>query len=81
MKKLVYDIFDNMAECIPCHEEADRKISDEVEKEIAKYKGEMAADEAERMRDLCFGVVHTAKREWFAVGFYYAVELMGKGGW
>lgn len=59
MKKLVYDIFDNMAECISCQEEADRKISDEVRKEIAGYKEEMAVDEADRLQDLCFGMVHT----------------------
>lgn len=81
MKKLVYDIFDNMAGHIPFQEEADRKISDEVREAVAGYKEGMAANEAERLQDLCFGVAHTAKREWFAVGFYYAVGLMGKGGW
>lgn len=81
MEKLVYDIFDNMAERIPCQEEADKRISDEVRKEIANYKSKITTDEMECLQDLCFGVAYTAKREWFAVGFHYAVELIVKGRW
>lgn len=78
MKKLVYDIFDNMSECIPFQKEADKIISTEVNSQLEGYQEKMSTYEMEELRDLCFGIAYTAKREWFAVGVCYAIELMGK---
>lgn len=69
-----------MQDGIPGQEEADKKISEEVNKEILTYEKQHPEYNWEDLRDLCFSVVYTAKREWFTVGFYYAVELMEKDG-
>lgn len=69
-----------MQDGIPGQEEADRKISEEVNKEILAYEKQYPEYNWEALRDLCFSVVYTAKREWFTVGFHYAVELMEKDG-
>lgn len=78
MKKLLYDIFDNMQDKIPGQEEADKKISDDVNNEILMYKKQFPEYDWEALRDLCFSVIYTAKREWFVTGFYYATGLMFK---
>ena len=78
MKKLLYDIFDNMQDKIPGQEEAGKKISDDVNNEILMYKKQFPEYDWEALRDLCFSVIYTAKREWFVTGFYYATGLMFK---
>lgn len=78
MQKLLYDIFDNMQDKIPGQEESNNKISDEINKEIAIYKNQFPEYDWETLRDLCFSVAYTAKKEWFTVGFYYATGLMLK---
>lgn len=69
-----------MQDVIPGQEEADKKMSEAVSKEILSYEKQYPEYNWEVLRDLCFSVIYTAKREWFTVGFYYAVELMEKGG-
>lgn len=78
MKKLLYDIFDNMQEKIPGQAKADKKISDEVDREIAAYKEKFPEYDWESIRDLCFNIAYSAKKEWFTIGFYYATELLFK---
>lgn len=67
-----------MQDGIPGQEEANRKISEEVSNEIFMYEKQFPEYNWEALRDLCFSVVYTAKREWFTVGFYYAAGLMFK---
>lgn len=81
MKKLLYDIFDNMQDKIPGQEEADKKISNDVNNEILMYKKQFPEYDWEALRDLCFSVIYTAKKEWFVTGFYYATGLMFKEDW
>lgn len=76
MKKLLYDIYENMAEKIPYWAEAEQIINDEVKAELAKYKGKISEGEWETLCGLCFSAVYVAKREWFIVGFHYAVEML-----
>lgn len=78
MRKLLYDIYENMAEKIPYNKEAERIISDEVNMELAKYKGQLSAEEWETLCELCFSAAYIAKKEWFVVGFRYAVEMLTK---
>lgn len=68
-----------MQDGIPGQEEANKKISEEVGDEILTYQKQFPEYNWEALRDLCFSVVYAAKREWFTVGFYYAVELTRKG--
>lgn len=78
MKKLLYDIYENMAEKIPYQEEAEQIINDEVKAELTKYKGQISEKEWETLCELCFSAAYVAKREWFIVGFHYAVEMLLK---
>lgn len=78
MQKLLFDIFDNMQDKIPEQEEANKKICDEINKEVAIYKKQFPEYDWEALRDLCFSVTYTAKKEWFSVGFYYAIGLILK---
>lgn len=78
MKKLLYDIFDNMQDKIPGQEEADKKISDNIKNEILMYEKQFSGYDWQALCDLCFSVIYTAKREWFVTGFYYATGLMFK---
>ena len=74
MNKCLYNIFDNMQDKIPGQAKADKKISNEVSKEIATYEKQFPEYDWKALRDLCFSVAYAAKKEWFAVGFYYAIE-------
>ena len=67
-----------MQDGIPGQEEADNKISEEVNSEILMYEKQFPDYNWETLRDLCFSVIYTAKRECFTVGFYYAAGLMLK---
>lgn len=78
MKELLYNIFDNIQDEIPGQEQADKKIIDDVNNEISTYEKQFPGYDWEAMRDLCFSVIYTAKREWFVTGFYYATGLMFK---
>lgn len=78
MKKLLYDIFDNMQDKIPGQEETNKKISDNVKNEILMYGKQFPEYDWQTLRDLCFSVIYTAKKEWFVTGFYYATGLMFK---
>lgn len=78
MKKLLYDIYENMAEKIPYWAEAEQIINDEVKMELTKYKGQISEEEWETLCELCFNATYVAKREWFIVGFHYAVEMLIK---
>lgn len=76
MKDRVYELFDNMFGQLPNQKGADEVIEAEVYAELEKLESfEM---DQEMMRDMCFGVAHTAKREYFAVGFEYAIDLICK---
>lgn len=78
MKELLYNIFDNIQDEIPGQEQADKKIIDDVNNEISTYEKQFPGYDWEVLRDLCFSVIYTAKREWFVTGFYYATGLMFK---
>jgi len=78
MKELLYNIFDNIQDEIPGQEQADKKIIDDVNNEISIYEKQFPGYDWEALRDLCFSVIYTAKREWFVIGFYYATGLLFK---
>lgn len=76
MNQRICDIFDNMIEKIPNQKEADESIEKAVYEEIKKINDSGINEDV--LKDLCFSVVHIAKRQWFAVGFYYAIDLICK---
>lgn len=76
MRRLLYDIYENMAEKIPYQKEAECKINNEVKRGLAKYKERVSEDEWETLCELCFNAAYTAGKEWFVVGFRYAIEML-----
>lgn len=78
MNKLLFDIFDNMQDNIPNQAKADKKISDDISKEIATYKKQFPEYDWTTLRDLCFSIAYIVKKEWFVVGFNYAIDLILK---
>lgn len=78
MRKVLYDIYENMAEKIPCQKEAERIINDEIKRELEKYRKQLSEEDWETLCELCFSAAYIAKKEWFVVGFHYAVEMLLK---
>lgn len=76
MKDRVHELFDNMFGQIPNQKETDVTIEKEVYAELQKV-GNSEID-YEKLKDMCFSIVHTAKREYFALGFDYAIDLICK---
>lgn len=76
MNNIIYTIFDTLVSDIPNMEQADRIITEEVCHLLAPYKERLTAEEMEELSNLVFNCTYTAKRELFAVGFYFALELL-----
>lgn len=76
MNQRIFDIFDNMNDKIPNQKAADEQIEREVYAELEKLRDSEV--DAEELKDMCFSVAHTAKRQWFAVGFHYAMDFICK---
>lgn len=78
MRKVLYDIYENMAEKIPYQKEAEQTINYEIKRELEKYKEQISEEDWETLCELCFSAAYIAKKEWFVVGFHYAVEMLLK---
>lgn len=75
MNKFIYEIFDTIGNALPDMEQADKAITKEINNLLEPYKTQMTSEEWESLRDVLFHVSYCSKKESFAVGFYYAVEL------
>lgn len=76
MNDLIYNIFDALGNTLPGMEEADRTISEEINRLLEPYKKTMTAKEWEGLQDILFSASFCSKREAFAVGFNYGVALL-----
>ena len=76
MNNIIYEIFDTLYSAIPNMEQADKIITEEVIKLLEPYQNQITDKELEELRNLLFTCTYTAKREVFAVGFYFALELI-----
>lgn len=76
MNQFIYDIFETLVHNYPEMKMADKAITTEINNLLKPYKDQMTAEELETLRNMLFCVSYCSKREAFAVGFYYAVELL-----
>ena len=76
MNDIIYEIFDTLNYKIYGMEQADRIITDEVHHLLEPYGDSLTDKEMEELSNLLYNATFTAKREMFAVGFYFAVELL-----
>ena len=76
MNQLIYDIFEQLGADMPDMKRADVQIEKEVNAILQSYQGKLTEQELETLKDMFYSVSYCSKKEAFAVGFYYAVELL-----
>lgn len=79
MNGLIYEIYDFMKNTeLEGMNHADMKIEAEIKNLLEPLKDKLTNKEYEQLRNMMFSVSYTAGREMFAVGFYYAQDLLYK---
>ena len=76
MNNILYEIFDTLNCSICGMEQADKIITNEINQLIEPYISSLSDREIEDLKNLLYSATFTAKREMFAVGFYFAIELL-----
>ena len=78
MNNIIYEIFDTLNYSISGMEQAEKIIIAEVNHLLEPYKESLTDKEKEELTNLLYSAIFTAKRELFAVGFYFAIELLSR---
>ena len=76
MNNILYEIFDTLNYSIYGMERADKIITDEVHHLLEPYRDSLTDKQMEEIENILFNATFTAKRELFAVGFYFAIKLL-----